>query len=288
MKVDIFVFPSRRGLRAEKGMIGGPPASSRAGPTAKGTRSAAPRRLGEDAESFGRSGEPSRTPRSAARLAAPTGCRSGEPSRTRRSAARLAAPTGCRSGEPSRTPKCRSARGTYQNCWRRPLEAGLPRPCGDGDQSRASRSNWATCQGGSAGAVRDLHPAREPRGRHHGIRRRLTQQRQQPLLGDEQRHVVMFLLVAERTRQAAAARVEVHHGRRGEAANRATNAVVPVSEPCHGASLHQDLSRSRPPRPALRLRCRRAEVVVPKTPRRSGRRRQRFWPCRERPRSSAG
>src|SRR5262249_28651681 len=72
-----------------------------------------------------------------------------------------------------------------------------------------ARQQLRRVQGGAAGEVLDLQPAREARGDDDRVRGGLAQRREQPLFADEARHLVILLLVAERPGHAAAAGVEV-------------------------------------------------------------------------------
>ena len=96
--------------------------------------------------------------------------------------------------------------------------------------------------GGASGAVSDLHSAREAWRDDHRIRRRGPQGRQQTLFGDLQRHLIMFLLVTKRTRQAAAARVEFRHGCTGDASQQSQQRRRADERALMTVRLHYDLA----------------------------------------------
>src|SRR5262249_36308995 len=70
----------------------------------------------------------------------------------------------------------------------------------------------------AAGELRDLEPAREPRGGHDVVRTGGAEGREEALLADEARDVVMLHLVPERAGHAATPRVEVDDCGAGDAA----------------------------------------------------------------------
>src|ERR1019366_2320242 len=63
--------------------------------------------------------------------------------------------------------------------------------------------------GGAAREVRDLQSAREPWSDDDGVGVRLTKRGEEPLFADHAGNLVVLLFVAERSRHAATARVEI-------------------------------------------------------------------------------